>query len=88
MRYYTHKDYPTLLSWYEGHGEPCPREAALSLLGLIDENCAAFLYLTSSSLCFIENLVTNPFVPKELREESMTKMIDELVLKAKGKTKS
>lgn len=83
---YASEDYPLLTKWFEGHGEPAPQEKALSSFGVVEEHAMGFLYTTDSSICWLENLVTNPFAPKKKREESLQEVIPVLLHFAKGKT--
>ncbi len=60
------KDYPTLASWWKGHGWMALPEGALKTLGVICEvdgveTCAAFLLMSNSTgVAMLEWMVTNP----------------------------
>lgn len=86
IRVYNSKDYDAIKIWFKGRNQPCPKPEMLSSTGFIVENIAAgFLYTTNSSLCWIENLVGNPFVAKEFRNVALEEIVEALIKEAKGK---
>lgn len=66
------QDYETLKEWYSAYAQVPPGPEYLSTTGLIIEGkCAVFLYITNSSVGYVERLIANPALDKEERKNAI-----------------
>jgi hypothetical protein len=70
-------------AWSAAHGAPCVLET-LPANGFISDAAAGWLYLTDSSVGFIEHFVTNPAASLRARHGSVGEIGDALVGVARG----
>jgi hypothetical protein len=81
----TPKDYDTLCTWWRLHGWSAPLEEALPKNGLIVRDsegrgiAAGFLYLTDSSIAWLEFVVANPLCDKIVRDKALDTLITQLI---------
>lgn len=83
-------DYNDVKGWFEhfsSRGIGCPSRDMLSLKGLIVENnnqkiCAGWLYTTNSNIAMIEFVIANYEAPREIRKQSLKKLLTALEAKA------
>lgn len=76
---------PEVNSWLEERKLPILHQTFLPLTGFIVENTAVgFLYKSDSSICWIEWLVSNSKVDKEIRSAALDLVIDNLLSEAKA----
>ena len=79
------KDYAILSQWLEGHSKPIFDKKLYSNSGfMVDEIVAGFLYKTNSSICFIENIISNPISEKNARRTAINTLFDEIIKEAKN----
>ena len=76
-------DHPTLVEWWNfWKFPPMPKEALpMGLMVEIDLEvpvCAGFLYLTGTSLAWVEWIVASPTVSKADRNEGLDKLVNSL----------
>lgn len=77
-------DYLIICEWWKDWNQPIPSLEILPQNGLIIPNVAAlFLYKTDSTLCLVENLVTNKNYREKDRHDLINKLFDEVFLLAK-----
>ena len=83
VRKYLDSDFNQVASWGGKWG--CDYDKSLlPPTGLIIPGvCAYFIYETNSSVCFIENLVRNPDVPKEVADKCVNLLITETLREVK-----
>jgi len=87
-RYFADSDYDNIVKWWKFWRFPAPSLSMLSDVGIIvsegdvDIACG-WLYVTNSSMCLVEFIVSNPEVrDKDLRHLAITGLINELTLSA------
>lgn len=62
--------------WYEKRGLPKMTPGAIPQIGFIVRGIASvFVYLTDSSICIIEGLVSNPDTDKTVRRETIRALV-------------
>jgi hypothetical protein len=93
VRPFVKDDYQTLDAWWQLHKWSSPPLQALPPNGIVVETvsqriCAGFLYLTDSSIAWLEFVVANPMCDKLLRDKALDTLIPSLLYRAKelGKT--
>lgn len=81
-RRFDNADVELLNGWLDGHGKPANlTENELPAVGLIvDDVAAGFLYVTDSSVAFLENFVSNPKAPKRKVREAVDEIIKRLMI--------
>lgn len=83
-RYRDGVDYPLIESWYKAWNMPVLEQEYFSTYGIIvDDTVAAWLYITDSKLCMIENTISAYNSDKEHRRACIIKAYDELFKEAK-----
>ena len=84
IRDYSSDDYPMLCEWWNAQKFPCPPEQFLAGTGYIsNESAAGFLYLTNSTISWMEFVVVNPKADKALRNESINEVVEHICKQAK-----
>lgn len=84
------RDYQEYSSWFSHLGYDAPSKPMLSTLGFTVHKdidiCSGFLYISNSSLAYIEFVIANPKAKREDRKESVRKLLTHLqdVAKSKG----
>lgn len=69
-----------IASWYAARKMRPPDPDVLSETGWIaDERVAGWIYMTNSSLCMIEGIISNPFTASSLRQYSLQTLCSFLV---------
>lgn len=82
IRAYKETDYEEVMTWLDKRGMDRIDKTVLSNTGFIIPGiCCCFLYLNNSSVCFLENLFSNP--EAEDREENIKFMVDTALKAAK-----
>lgn len=77
---YTPEDYEVLKTWWEARGMDYIPERFLSGFGVMVENVASgFIYKTDSCMAIIENFISNPNTPKEIRDQAIDQIIQLLL---------
>lgn len=89
VRIYTEADHGMLSEWWKFHKWEPVTEDALPETGFIFEQdglpmCAGFIYLTSTAMCWLEFLVSNPEGPREYRSSSLDGLIDHMLAFSKA----
>lgn len=80
IRKYKDSDYDLVASWYEARGKQPPDPRRLSTTGFIaDERVAGWLYVTDSSMSFIDCVIADPLTVPSLRRASLLKLCQVLV---------
>lgn len=70
--------------WQAARGEPFPPHDMLSPMGFVAPNVAIWwLYLNRSSIAHTAFLISNPDVPRAVRDIGLDAVIDRVVLEAK-----
>lgn len=90
-RYLNTDDYHTLTKWWKEFRFPIPLPGMLPQNGLGGimvmkedvELCAGFLYLTNSSFCWIEYVISNFSYKNKDRKDAIVYMINQLEIIAK-----
>lgn len=73
------KDYDTLVEWWTSYDFPPVPKECLPKHGLIIEGvCAGFVYRTDSKIAWLEWIVGNRQVTKEVREEGLQRLVPAL----------
>ena len=83
---YNHTDHrPLVEEWLSYRGIPIPPRELSSPIGLVIDNKAiGFLYLTQAKrIAYLDQFVTKPGLPSEVREACLQTLIHELTWKAK-----
>lgn len=75
-------DLDRINAWLDEHGKPGTlTETEIPSVGLIVEDTAAgFLYITDSSVAFLENFVSNPKAQKRQVREAIDEIIKRLMI--------
>ena len=77
-------DYETLCSWWSVHNFVAPPKSILPGTGYIcDEIAAGYLYLTNSSICWMEWVVCDPDSEKAKRSAAINGLIDHICKQAR-----
>lgn len=80
MRRFQPKDLAIVNGWFKGHGQRKLTPDELPKTGaIVDDVAAGFLYLTDSSVSFLENFVSNPKASDRDVAKAIDKMVNELV---------
>lgn len=78
------KDYNSLATWWEARGWPVLPKHSLPQTGYIcNDICAAFIYKTDSTICFLEWIISDPKSDKDFRDESLDLLIKHCEMSAK-----
>ncbi len=76
------KDYAIIKKWWHAHGCFPPKADHLSTTGIVIEAdkpfCAGWLYHTDSKICIFEFVVSDPLACKELRNDALKLLIEEI----------
>lgn len=88
-RVFQPKDFAMLCQWWRGHGQQGIPVSWLSDFGMVVEDAdiplaAAWLYLTTSKIAWIECATTNPDVSMRTRVRGLEYLIGCLLKEAKG----
>ena len=76
-KFYTKDDYKVLQSWWDARKIAHIPERYLSTMGIMVENVACgFIYTTDSAMAIIENFVSNPETPKDIRNKALDLIIE------------
>jgi hypothetical protein len=79
------KDYETLNKWLIGHNKPVLSRDLYSDSGfMINELVAGFLYKTNSSICLVENIISDPSSEKNERRRAINTVFETIVKEAKN----
>lgn len=83
-RRYTKEDYVKLCEWWKGWDwQPVP-EKHLPELGVVADECVAgFLYFKDSPIAWVEWVVSDPTVEKEVRRKALHEVLEEISKLAK-----
>ena len=85
----TDKDYDEYSSWFKHLGFDAPTKNILSTLGFTVKNdidiCSGFLYISNSSLAYIEFVIANPKAKRGDRKEAVSFLLTHLQELAKSK---
>lgn len=89
IRHFTIQDYPTVCSWWKGHGWEEIPFAWLPFNGIIISDdigpiCAGFIYKTDSAMGIFEYVVSNPKSELSRKDVAMDLLIDAACLMARG----
>lgn len=69
-KYIPEKHNDMLKLWYKQWNLPIDQIEILPNTGMVIDNiCALFLYETNSSVCFLENFVSNKFIDEDIRQK-------------------
>jgi hypothetical protein len=83
MRRYAQTDLEEMSGWYRARGLTPLSADVLPIVGFIEPDVAAgFLYLTDSSLCLLENYITNPRASPEGRNTALDAITGALLQEA------
>src|ERR1700677_5048562 len=78
------KDYETLNKWLVGHNKPILSQDLYSDSGfMVNELVAGFLYKTNSSICLVENFVSDPASEKNERRRAINTLFETIIKEAK-----
>lgn len=78
------KDYETITKWLKLHNKPILNKELLSDSGfMIDEIVAGFLYKTNSSVCLVENFISDPASEKNARRIAINILFETIIKEAK-----
>lgn len=79
------KDYETLSLWLKNHNKPSMNKDLFSDSGfMVDEIVAGFLYKTNSSICLVENFISDPTSKKNLRRAAINTLFKTIIDEAKS----
>ena len=79
-RRYKHEDIPQIKRWaLEGYGYIYSEHQFPKIGFIVDGVAAYFLYQTDSTICFLENLIANKNIEKEIRNQAIDLIIKELM---------
>lgn len=82
-RDYVDTDYPVLCEWWNAQKFPPPPQEFLPGTGFIcNDTAAGFLYLTNSTIVWLEWVVVNPKADKAIRTASLTELINHIAKQA------
>lgn len=79
VRQYVPEDYDTIKHWWTLHGSSVVPPRLLPKVGFVVENvAAAFLYRTDAPVGWIENLISNPSISKDIRSQGIDLLLQTL----------
>jgi hypothetical protein len=79
------KDYETLSLWLKNHNKPSMNKELFSDSGfMVDEIVAGFLYKTNSSICLVENFISDPASEKNARRTAINTLFKTIIEEAKS----
>jgi len=84
VRRYEREDFDQIANWArEGYGTDYEEHQFPETGFIVDGVAAYFLYQTDSSICYLENLISNPKADVELKAKGITLVVDALLEEAK-----
>ncbi len=77
VRRYKDSDFEQISEWLIERGQKVFHPNVLPQTGfIVDQVAAIFVYETDSDMCYLENLVANPFINQEAKDYAITELIE------------
>ena len=83
-RYYRKEDFPLIKAWGESFGANYCEDQFPPNGFIVEDVAAVFIYYTQSTVCFLENLISNKNSEKEKREKAIELLIGEAFFEAEN----
>lgn len=77
VRKYRAEDFEQIKAWGKAWGSDYESDLFPPLGFIVPGVCAYFIYETPSKVCWLENMVANPDVPKEVRDLALNAVVTE-----------
>lgn len=78
-RKYQDSDFEQIQAWGKAWGADYDKDLFPPLGFIVPGVCAYFIYETPSKVCWLENMVKNPEVPKELSDIALELVVTEVL---------
>ena len=82
-RPYEPKDFEQIQAWGKEWGANYSEDQFPQIGFIVDDVAAYFLYQTDSSVCFLENMVSNKKIHQEIKNQALTLIAEAILKKAK-----
>lgn len=82
VRPYEPRDFPQVEAWGKDYGDEYKEHQFPKTGFIVDGIAAYFLYSTDSSLCWLENMISNRNVQKERRDQALDLIIQAILEEA------
>jgi hypothetical protein len=83
-KFYEHEDFEEIRSWYKKRSVEFFDRTVLPNIGFVVPGIGAgFIYMTDSSIAFIEGFITNPEADSKDRNDALDRISENLILYAR-----